>query len=73
MPVRTANASDEPSNDTLSALRQLSLERSELARREAALVRRARNEGIVWEQIASCLSVTKQTVHRKYAAGIMRR
>jgi hypothetical protein len=73
MPVRTANDNDEPSNDILAALRQLGLERSELARREAALVRRARNEGIVWEQIASCLSVTKQTVHRKYAAGIMRR
>ena len=73
MPVDTANGNPEPTNDTLSALRQLSIERSELARREAALVRRARNEGIVWEQIAACLSVTKQTVHRKYAAGIRRR
>jgi hypothetical protein len=73
MPTRTVNGSDEPADDVLSALRQLGIERSELARREAALVRRARNEGIVWEQIASCLSVTKQTVHRKYAAGLRRR
>lgn len=73
MSIQTVNGADEPAANVLSALRQLSVERSELARREAALVRRARNEGIVWEQIASCLSVTKQTVHRKYAAGLRRR
>ena len=73
MPTQTLHGSDEPADDTLSALRRLSIERRELARREAALVRRARNEGIVWEQIAACLSVTKQTVHRKYAAGLRRR
>ena len=43
--------------------------RREIERREAALVRRARNEGIVWEQIAASLGVTKQAVHRKYASG----
>lgn len=42
-------------------------QRRELERREAALVRRARNEGIVWEQIAASLGVTRQAVHRKYA------
>jgi hypothetical protein len=30
-------------------------------------VRRARNDGIVWEQIAASLGVSKQAVHRKYA------
>jgi DNA invertase Pin-like site-specific DNA recombinase len=40
--------------------------RRETERREAALVRRARNEGIVWEQIAASLGVSKQAVHRKY-------
>ena len=48
----------------LSAVREA---RSEVERQEAALVRRARNEGIVWEQIAASLGVTKQAVHRKYA------
>jgi hypothetical protein len=48
----------------LAAVREA---RSELGRREAALVRRARNEGIVWEQIAASLGVSKQAVHRKYA------
>ena len=48
----------------LAAVREA---RREVERREAALVRRARNEGIVWEQIAASLGVTKQAVHRKYA------
>ena len=48
----------------LAAVREA---RHELGRREAALVRRARNEGIVWEQIAASLGVSKQAVHRKYA------
>lgn len=73
MSVQTAQGNEEPAPDVLSALRGLSDERQRLARREAALVRRARHEGIVWEQIATCLGVTKQTVHRKYAAGIRRR
>ena len=48
----------------LTAVREA---RQEVERREAALVRRARNEGIVWEQIAASLGVSKQAVHRKYA------
>ena len=50
----------------LAAIQQTRLE---VERREAALVRRARNEGIVWEQIAASLGVSKQAVHRKYAGG----
>ncbi len=30
------------------------------------LVRRARNQGATWEQIAAALGVTKQAVHKKY-------
>jgi hypothetical protein len=48
----------------LTALRET---RREIERQEAALVRRARNEGVVWEQIAASLGVSKQAVHRKYA------
>lgn len=60
---------DEPAPDrgVLDALRHVRAARSELERREATLVRRARNEGIVWEQIAACLGVTKQAVHQKHA------
>ena len=54
----------------LAAVREA---RHELERQEAALVRRARNEGIVWEQIAASLGVTKQAVHRKYGGSRLRR
>jgi hypothetical protein len=54
----------------LAAVREA---RHELERQEAALVRRARNEGIVWEQIAASLGVTKQAVHRKYGGPRLRR
>jgi len=47
--------------------------RQELERQEAVLVRRARNEGIVWEQIAACLGVSRQAVHKKHAGGLRRR
>jgi hypothetical protein len=39
----------------------------------AVLVRRARNEGYVWEQIAACLDVSKQAVHKKHAGRQLRR
>jgi hypothetical protein len=51
----------------LRELGMLVAQRRELERREAALVRRARNQGIVWEQIAASLGVSKQAVHKKYA------
>jgi hypothetical protein len=57
----------------LDELRQVVQDRAEVERREAALVRRARNQGIVWEQIAACLATSKQAVHKKHAAGTLRR
>ena len=65
-------AADGP-DGILSELARLVADRAELERREATLVRRARNQGIVWEQIASSLGVTKQAVHKKYAAGMFGR
>jgi hypothetical protein len=66
--MRTKLDQDPPGPDgvlaQLAAVRQA---RHEVERREAALVRRARNDGIVWEQIAASLGVSKQAVHRKYA------
>jgi hypothetical protein len=64
---------DEPPFSSLRELRELRLQQRELERREAVLVRRARNEGAVWEQIAACLGVSKQAVHKKHAAGLLRR
>jgi hypothetical protein len=70
MATRTAiDTGGEPPSDVLAELRQVVVERSELERREAVLVRRARNGGFVWEQIAVSLSVSRQAVHKKHAAG----
>jgi hypothetical protein len=69
---RTTQTAPEPENP-LKALKALVSERKKLERREAALVRRARNDGYVWEQIATALGVSKQAVHKKYGAGLGRR
>lgn len=39
---------------------------AEIERKEAALVRHARQAGYTWQQIASALDVSKQAVHKKY-------
>jgi len=44
------------------ALREL------LAQLEALQVLAARNDGWTWERVAAALGVTRQSVHRKYAA-----
>ena len=44
----------------VAALRQL------VEQLEAAQVQQARQAGWSWQDIAGCLGVTKQTVHRKY-------
>lgn len=73
MKTRVESDDDEPPANVLVALRRIVIERSELERREAVLVRRARNEGFVWEQIADCLGVSRQAVHKKHAGGVLRR
>ena len=66
--MRTTFNQEPPGPDgVLSELAAVREARQEVERQEAALVRRARNEGIVWEQIAVSLGVSKQAVHRKYA------
>jgi hypothetical protein len=69
---KTVGAGGEP-EDILKELSQITKQRSQLERREATLVRRARNKGYVWEEIATALGVTKQAVHKKYAAGLVRK
>ncbi|GGA63014.1 hypothetical protein GCM10011490_11910 [Pseudoclavibacter endophyticus] len=40
--------------------------RGEMERVEAVLVRRARNAGVTWAEIAAVLGVSKQAVHKKH-------
>ena len=56
-------AGDDEPRAGLSAAARL---RRELERVEAVHVRRARNAGLTWEEIAGALGVTRQAVHKKY-------
>jgi predicted transcriptional regulator len=40
--------------------------RTEAVRLESVMVRRARNNGASWAQIATVLGVSKQAVHKKH-------
>jgi predicted transcriptional regulator len=71
MATKTATDVGGGSEDILKELSQITKQRKQLERREATLVRRARNKGYVWEEIAGALGVTKQAVHKKHAAGIL--
>lgn len=56
-------AGDDDPRQALWAAAEL---RREAERVESALVRRARNEGMSWAEIAMALGVSKQAVHRKH-------
>lgn len=68
-PKRTTTQNAREPEHPLKELKALVSERKKLERREAALVRRARNAGYVWEEIATALGVSKQAVHKKYGTG----
>ena len=53
------------------ALQEVRALRREVEQREAAAVRRGRNAGLTWEQIAVDLGVSKQAVHKKHRAGTL--
>ncbi len=63
--IRTLSA-QAADDDPLTALRAVSELRREVDRREATLVRKARNLGYGWQMIATALSVSRQAVHKKY-------
>lgn len=52
--------------DPLTALAATAQLRKEAERLEAVLVRRARNSGVYWTEIAEVLGISKQAVHKKY-------
>jgi DNA-directed RNA polymerase specialized sigma24 family protein len=61
------------SNDPEVGLRAVAALRSLTERLEVLQVENARELGWSWQDIASRLGVTKQTVHRKYGRRIGRR
>lgn len=62
----TALAQATADDDPLAALAAAAQVRKEMARVEAALVRRARNQGATWVELAAVLGTSKQAVHKKY-------
>jgi DNA invertase Pin-like site-specific DNA recombinase len=65
----TALAAATGDDDPQVSLRAAAELRREVERIQAQLVRKARNEGLSWTQIAAALGVSKQAVHRKYGGG----
>src|ERR1041385_6541777 len=65
--MRTTFDGPSGGDEVLGELVAVREARRELGRREAALVRRARNEGIVWEQIAVSLGGDTRAAPRKSA------
>ncbi|MGP4115491.1 helix-turn-helix domain-containing protein [Streptomyces sp. 4N509B] len=63
----TELAASAADRDPLVGLDAVARLRAETERVEAVLVRRARNNGATWPQIAAVLGVSKQAVHKKYA------
>jgi IS30 family transposase len=55
------------SKDPAVGLQAVSALRELVERLEVLQVQSARQQGWSWQEIARCLGVTKQTVHRKYA------
>ncbi|MGH9070133.1 MAG: RNA polymerase subunit sigma-70 [Acidimicrobiales bacterium] len=62
----TSDASNQDPDIGLRAVRAL---RVLIERSEALQVANARDKGWSWQQIAVCLGVTRQAVHKKYAGG----
>ena len=54
------------SGDPRALLRRIAQQRAELDRAESLSVRRARNSGLTWQEIAGELGVSKQAVHKRY-------
>ncbi|KLI99220.1 helix-turn-helix domain-containing protein [Streptomyces albidoflavus] len=63
----TGLAASTADEDPLAGLGSVARLRAETERVEAVLVRRARNNGATWPQIAAALGVSKQAVHKKHS------
>ncbi|GGM83553.1 HTH domain-containing protein [Thermopolyspora flexuosa] len=64
----TKVAADASSRDPAIGLRAVRALRELADRLEELQVRNAREQGWTWQEIANLLGVTRQAVHKKYAA-----
>ena len=62
-------ASAASSCDPAVGLRAVRSLRTLVERLEALQVQNARDQGWTWEQVAQCLGVSRQAVHKKHASG----
>jgi DNA-directed RNA polymerase specialized sigma24 family protein len=65
----TRLATDAGSRDPAIGLRAVRALRALIERLEALQVDNAREQDWSWQEIATCLGVTRQAVHKKYAGG----
>jgi len=63
-------ANGAASKDPAVGLQAVRALRELVERLEVLQVRNARGQGWSWQEVARCLGVTKQTVHRKHARRI---
>lgn len=62
-------ATDAGSRDPAVGLRAVRTLRVLVERLEALQVDNARDQNWSWQEIAACLGVSRQAVHKKYAGG----
>jgi len=65
----TKLASDASSQDPAIGLQAVRTLRVLIERLDALQVDNARDQNWSWQEIAVCLGVTRQAVHKKYAGG----
>ncbi|MCE1180467.1 hypothetical protein ACQP1U_01585 [Actinomycetota bacterium] len=64
--MRTALNLGDEGGTPIERLARVATAKSEIARAEAAEVRRARLAGMSWAEIGRVLGVSKQALHKKY-------
>lgn len=70
MMKRAASLAEQVSSaDPATGLRAVAALRRLLAQLEEIHVRNARGEGWTWQEIADAIGVSRQAVHKKYAAS----
>ncbi len=65
-PLQTLAAAIDDDANPLRALRAAAALQADVSARTGVLVRRARNAGYTWAEVAAALGVSRQAVHKRY-------